>query len=309
MHQASMPQGFAALIHTRVAKNRKTQNSLSDLTHDEFASPENNRSLLPRPVPRSRAASRPSSITPTPFQHQELCILRSSAQRGLPLPNSISIILPVKNAEMMIVDQVEQLLDMLPDFATDFEILIIDDGSDDLTAEIALELARAFPQIRMISRSQSQGLAAAIEMGMARTNGEFVFVGEINATISANQLRRLWELRHDQSLVLAKALAEPKPIADRLMSRLVAWGDALKKNNATLQADDSRQVAEALVSLQMIRRSAIESLTQVAQPENQISVERDHLTSTVRMIDRPTMAPRASGQTHAAPIMMPLAPR
>lgn len=224
------------------------------------------------------------------------------------MPNSISVILPVRNAELQIVERIEQLLEMLPDFATDFEILVIDDGSDDLTAELALEFCRAYPQIRMIGRAQSQGLGAAIEMGMARTHGDFVFVGEINSAISATEVRRLWEMRHDSDLVLAKALIQPKPIPDRLMNRLTAWGDALKRNNAQLQATDSSEIQQALASLQMIRRSAIESLTRVADPEQQISVERDELTSTVRLSQANMRASRAHLPVAATPVMTPLAP-
>ncbi|MCA9107997.1 MAG: glycosyltransferase [Planctomycetales bacterium] len=228
------------------------------------------------------------------------------------MPNSISIILPVRDAELTIIDQVERLLEMLPDFTQEFDLLIIDDGSSDLTGDLASEMARSFPQIQVISHRQAQGYAAAVETGMARTRGEYVFVADINASISATDLRRLWEMRHDSELVLAKALVEPKPIGDHLMNRLMAWGDALKRNDAQLEIssreDESAIIADALASIQMLRRSAIESLAQVAQPEERLRVERGQRTSTVRLATPaapPTPRPFA---TFATGIQEPIEP-
>ena len=62
---------------------------------------------------------------------------------------SLSLILSVHNAQKTIVQRVEWLLDMLPDLAVPFEVLIVDDGSTDHTDDILHELAREFPQIRL----------------------------------------------------------------------------------------------------------------------------------------------------------------
>ena len=67
---------------------------------------------------------------------------------------SLSVILPLYNAEATLARQVGQLLDVLPDLATRFEILVVDDGSTDHTDEIAHDLRQQYPQLK-IARSDA----------------------------------------------------------------------------------------------------------------------------------------------------------
>ena len=199
---------------------------------------------------------------------------------------SLSIILPVHNLERQLQSHVEHLLEILPEFATEFEILSVDDGSTDLTEEVATELARDYPQVRVLRRSEPQGQGAAIEAGLARTSGEIVFVADGKSELTATDLRRLWDLRDDSRLVLARTQVPPRPIDDRLLSRLIAWGDSLRSQHfgrSTARADQPGMSRRA-GSVQMIRREAIESLTTVAAGDRELTVERDELTDIVRMV-------------------------
>ena len=62
---------------------------------------------------------------------------------------SLSIVLPVHNAEKTLAVKVAQLLDILPDLTTSFEILVINDGSTDHTDEVAYEIAREYPHLTL----------------------------------------------------------------------------------------------------------------------------------------------------------------
>ena len=62
---------------------------------------------------------------------------------------TLSVVLTVHNAEKTLADQVSKTLDILTDLSARFELLIVDDGSTDQTEEVAHELARHFPQLRV----------------------------------------------------------------------------------------------------------------------------------------------------------------
>jgi hypothetical protein len=173
------------------------------------------------------------------------------------------VILPVHNAETTLVPLVGQLLDLLPDLTTKFEILVVDDGSCDQTAEVALDLGREYPQLRLVRHASPRGIEASVKTGMGRAHGEIIIVQEDQASVSAADLRQLWQLRLDEQLVVARIHAQPKPIDAGLIDRLSAWGMALKD-----VATDRQETS----GLHMIRRRSMEGLPSSSRLESDMVV-------------------------------------
>lgn len=185
---------------------------------------------------------------------------------------SLTILLPVHNVQSTLAGQVEELLDFLPEISAEFEILIVDDASTDSTEDVALDLARQFPQVRVLRQSKQRGHHVAVEAGLARTSGEIVFVNDPGVPMTEADIQRLWKMRDDTALVMARARFQPRPLDQQLLTKLMTWGDALKKPAAVPQG-----------TIQMLRRSAIEALTRLPDPEKALAVDRDELTDAVRL--------------------------
>lgn len=164
--------------------------------------------------------------------------------------DSLSIIVPVRNAEALLHRQVHQLLELLPELTSDFEIVIVDDGSTDHTADTALELAREYPQLRLVCHSEPRGREIAVKTGLSSAQGQTVLVQEDFADVSPTDLRRLWSLRHDRQLVMARTHRQPGVFDADLIERLTTWGQALR--NLARRASAG--------GIQMIRRDGAQSL-------------------------------------------------
>jgi glycosyltransferase involved in cell wall biosynthesis len=89
---------------------------------------------------------------------------------------TVSVLLPVKDAQATLNDSVHEILDVIADTGERFELLIIDDGSTDATSEVAHELSRHYPQIRTVCHGRPQGREAAIRTGLERSRGEVVML-------------------------------------------------------------------------------------------------------------------------------------
>jgi glycosyltransferase involved in cell wall biosynthesis len=87
---------------------------------------------------------------------------------------------------------VERLTAVLPGVSDDYEIIVVDDGSQDRTAEIATGLAAADPRVRLVRHQQNRGYGGALKSGFAASTKNYVFftdgdgqfdVGEIPALL------------------------------------------------------------------------------------------------------------------------------
>ena len=85
-----------------------------------------------------------------------------------------SFVLLVHNGEAWLARKVEELLDDLSQQEERFELLIVDDGSEDETAQVAAQLARAYPQITFVRREARHGLDAAMQLAMRQAQGDRV---------------------------------------------------------------------------------------------------------------------------------------
>src|SRR5208337_5440566 len=100
----------------------------------------------------------------------------ASQRKGMALNRSLTVVLPVRDAQSTLAATVTQVLEMASDLSERFELLIIDDGSSDATSEVAQELSRRFPQIRTLRNSEALGEEAALRAGFGQSRGEVVFV-------------------------------------------------------------------------------------------------------------------------------------
>ncbi len=185
--------------------------------------------------------------------------------RGSTLDQSLSIILPTQNNETNLSRRVKELLDVLPDLTGQFEILIVDNGSTDQTEEVANDLTRVFPQVKFKRHDAPQSHGRIVQTGLESTMGEIVFIQEIDTPVNSAELFQLWNMRHDRELILARTRPQSHAIDEGLVSRLMSWGEALKRNAEKHQNSGNTQ---------MMRRDAVEQLASGNAPETELSVDR-----------------------------------
>src|ERR1700730_9938332 len=82
----------------------------------------------------------------------------------------ISVLMPVFNNDRYIVEAVESILNQT---VTDFEFVIVDDGSTDQTGTILAGYESRDPRIRGI-RQKNGGIVSALNSGMAFCRGEYI---------------------------------------------------------------------------------------------------------------------------------------
>lgn len=87
---------------------------------------------------------------------------------------SMSIVTIAYNEEGNIEHVVRNTLDVLREIASEYDIIVVDDGSTDQTGVIAERLAREDPHVRVVHHDRNQGMGAAMNTGHKHTRYELV---------------------------------------------------------------------------------------------------------------------------------------
>lgn len=82
----------------------------------------------------------------------------------------VSVVMPIFNGEKYLAEAIESILDQT---FTDFEFIIIDDGSQDSSAEIVQTYAARDKRINFLKLHRNKGTAAACNLAIAKFRGQY----------------------------------------------------------------------------------------------------------------------------------------
>ena len=99
----------------------------------------------------------------------------------------VSVIMPAFNAEKTIEMSLRSVMNQS---YRELEIIVVDDGSTDKTAEIAARLAKEDERIRLIVSPQNAGCYAARNLGLRNCSGKFITFHDADDISLKNRLQR-----------------------------------------------------------------------------------------------------------------------
>jgi len=113
----------------------------------------------------------------------------------------LSIFFPAYNDSGTIASVVIAALRTARRLTPDHEVIVVNDGSADGTAEILEELASIYPQVRIVTHEQNRGYGGALRSGFASATRELIFYTDGDAQYDPSEMEALWR-RFDQDVDL-----------------------------------------------------------------------------------------------------------
>ncbi len=141
---------------------------------------------------------------------------------------ALSAFFPAYNEEGNISETVRQALEVLSAYADPFEVIVVDDGSTDRTAEVVQDLMAEDPRVRLVRHGRNRGYGAALRTGFAAARYEWVFFSDADLQFDLRDLERLLPHMAHADLIVGYRLRRRDPLHRRLIGRvwnwLVRWG-------------------------------------------------------------------------------------
>jgi len=136
------------------------------------------------------------------------------------LSGSLSLVLPAYNEEANIEVVVQESLATLPMFASDFEIIVVNDGSRDRTAEIVTLLATDDRHVRLVNHARNRGYGAALISGFRASRGDFIMFMDADRQFDVRELRLLTPFADEYDIVAGFRMERSDPIHRRIFAEL-----------------------------------------------------------------------------------------
>ena len=118
------------------------------------------------------------------------------------MAQSISVIIPAYNEEGNIKKAVQACLEVLPSLTDAFEIIVVNDGSKDGTKQMAEELARYAPSVKVYHHAFNKGMGAAVATGISHARHDLVFPIPADLQFDIKELRNFLPLIENSDIVI-----------------------------------------------------------------------------------------------------------
>ena len=102
----------------------------------------------------------------------------------------LSVVIPAYNEATRLPTTLERVMQYLEGRDYTYEVLVVDDGSEDATADIVEEVASSHPNLRAV-RNPHRGKGYAVRTGMLQARGRFILYSDADFSAPIEEIEKL----------------------------------------------------------------------------------------------------------------------
>ncbi len=164
----------------------------------------------------------------------------------------ISVLMPAynegKNLEKAVKETMKELKGL------DYEIVLINDGSEDNTLEVAKKLRESFKEVRVVSYHKNRGKGHALKKGFEKSSGKMIVFFDSDLDIPPSQIKRFLKVLNEgyDVVIGSKYLPGARVSYSEKRKAFSIWYRTLVKMLLKLDVSDTQ------VGLKVFRREVLE---------------------------------------------------
>ena len=103
----------------------------------------------------------------------------------------LSVVVPAFNEERRLPPTLINMIDFFDRLAISYEVLVVDDGSSDGTADIVRKFERVREQVRLIQLPKNYGKGHAVRLGVLNSRGKKILFADADGATPIEEFHRL----------------------------------------------------------------------------------------------------------------------
>lgn len=140
---------------------------------------------------------------------------------GATQPPGLSMFFPAYNDAGTIASLVIRAVQTASRLTPDYEVIVVNDGSGDATAEIIDELTRTYPRVRAVHHERNRGYGGALRTGFAVATKDLIAYTDGDGQYDPAELELLWtHLTDDADMVTGYKIRRSDPLHRIVIGRL-----------------------------------------------------------------------------------------
>jgi glycosyltransferase involved in cell wall biosynthesis len=170
------------------------------------------------------------------------------------IKESISAFFPCYNDGGTIASMIVLMDRTLRDLEVkEYEIIVIDDGSNDHAREVLNELEKKYPNLRIIFHKKNRGYGGALRSGFAHAKNELIFYTDGDFQYDVTEIKKLLPAMTDKiDIVNGYKKRRSDPLHRRIIGRIYHW---------TVKIFFGIKIRDVDCDFRLIRKKVMEKIT------------------------------------------------
>ena len=165
--------------------------------------------------------------------------------------SSLSIVMPAYNEEQNIEGALEEACEVAASVTPAWEVIVVDDGSQDTTAQRVTRISRQQARVRLISFPENRGYGVALRAGFHAAHGDLIFYTDSDRQFDLSELRFFLPVMERTDVAIGFRVYRYDPVLRCLLSWVY---------NRLVSAVFRARVRDVDCSFKLFRREVLEAI-------------------------------------------------